>query len=194
MFAVFAVMRTLHELLAYLELARRLARDPQLAAGLATGPRTRLAAELGAAFTRTERLTFAPAEDLLRLDVEPHWRRVNNLLNQVSTAVRGRGGAEHRGADLAGAALAGADLRRANLRGALLVGADLSGAALDRADLTGADLRGANLGGADLGGAIFVVQAQLDAASGDARTRVPAGLHRPSHWDSPQQTDGGAGR
>ncbi|WP_435798157.1 pentapeptide repeat-containing protein [Streptomyces decoyicus] len=50
------------------------------------------------------------------------------------------------------------------------------------ADLIGADLRDADLGGADLTGALFLTQAQLNAAKGDAATRLPAALSRPAHW------------
>jgi uncharacterized protein YjbI with pentapeptide repeats len=46
----------------------------------------------------------------------------------------------------------------------------------------GADLRGADLRGANLAEALFLTQAQLDAASGDARTTIPAALARPAHW------------
>ena len=38
------------------------------------------------------------------------------------------------------------------------------------------------LGGADLTGVLFCVQAQLDAARGDAATVLPAALRRPTHW------------
>jgi len=47
-----------------------------------------------------------------------------------------------------------------------------------------ADLRGALVAGADLRHALFVTQPQLDAARGDAETRVPAHLRRPSHWSA----------
>jgi uncharacterized protein YjbI with pentapeptide repeats len=63
-----------------------------------------------------------------------------------------------------------------------LIGADLSGADLRLADLIGADLRDADLSGADLTGAIFLVQAQLDAAKGDAGTRLSPSFTRPAHW------------
>ena len=53
---------------------------------------------------------------------------------------------------------------------------------LTRADLTGADLRGANLAGAWVREALFLTQAQLDAALGDARTTIPDGRVRPAHW------------
>ncbi|WP_433199240.1 pentapeptide repeat-containing protein [Dactylosporangium sp. CS-047395] len=86
------------------------------------------------------------------------------------------------GRPLIGARLRGTDLRNADLRGALLIGADLSGADLRNADVIGADLRGANLSGADLSTTLFLIQSQLDAAVGDAATRLPPRLHRPAHW------------
>jgi uncharacterized protein YjbI with pentapeptide repeats len=50
------------------------------------------------------------------------------------------------------------------------------------ADLRGADLRGADLRGADLRGAIFLIQAQFNAAKGDSGTRLPPSLTPPAHW------------
>ncbi|MFI5907780.1 pentapeptide repeat-containing protein [Dactylosporangium sp. NPDC051541] len=88
------------------------------------------------------------------------------------------------GRQLIGAKLRGADLRDADLRGALLIGADLRGADLGNADVIGADLRGANLAGADLSGTLFLIQSQLDAAVGDASTRLPGRLSRPAHWSA----------
>ncbi|WP_425519715.1 pentapeptide repeat-containing protein [Streptomyces auratus] len=46
----------------------------------------------------------------------------------------------------------------------------------------GADLRDADLAGADLTGALFLTQAQLNAAKGDAATTLPPSLTRPAHW------------
>src|SRR5207245_11114112 len=107
---------------------------------------------------------------------------VNALLLAVSEEVRGDGGVDHRGADLIGKDLRGTDLRGANLRGAYLIGADLRGADLRGADLIGADLRGADLRGADLTGSLFLTQSQLDAANGDADTRLPPRLTHPAQW------------
>ena len=177
-FAVFTVMRQLHELLWYLGEALRLPRS---------GP---LHGELNLALGETERLTQGSPGALAALDATAHRRGVNALLQRTSELVRsevdrtgiGRRGIDRRGADLVGADLRGADLRCANLRGALLIGADLRGADLRNADLTGADLRGADLGGTDLTASIFLIQSQLDAAKGDPDTRVPPSLHRPAHW------------
>lgn len=81
-----------------------------------------------------------------------------------------------------GAKLKGADLRYANLRGAYLIAADLRGADLRAADLIGADFRDADLSGANLATSIFLTQFQVNAARGDASTKLPPSLSRPGHW------------
>jgi uncharacterized protein YjbI with pentapeptide repeats len=173
MYEVFPVMRQLHELLWY------------LAAALALRPARAVHGQLRLAFTATQAMTNRPADVLLRMDAGRHRAQVNALLLRASELARAQAPGpklDRHGADLIGARLAGADLRGANLRGGRLVGADLSRADLTLADITGADLRGANLRGADLAQALFVTQAQLDAADGDARTRLPPPLTRPAHW------------
>ncbi|MEZ0095209.1 pentapeptide repeat-containing protein [Streptacidiphilus sp. EB129] len=173
MFAVFPVMRQLHELLWYLTEA--LALD-------VTGP---IHAELAEALAETERLGAGRPQELADLDVAAHRQVVNVLLLRTSELVRAqapRQKKDRRGADLIGARLRGADLRGVNLRGAYLIGADLRGADLRLADLIGADLRDADLRGADLTGCLFLTQMQLNAARGDAATRVPPALTRPAHW------------
>lgn len=110
---------------------------------------------------------------------------VNPLLLRTSELVRAQAPGKkknRRGADLSGARLKGADLRGADLRGAYLIAADLRGADLRLADLIGADLRDTDLRGADLTGSLFLVQTQVNAAKGDAATRLPPGLDRPAHW------------
>jgi uncharacterized protein YjbI with pentapeptide repeats len=183
MFEVFAIMRQLHEMLWYLTEA------------LAEQPAGSLHAALSAAFDETERLTYGHPDALVELDVAAHRRNVNALLLRTSELLRaGTGrhnldrraadliGADLRAADLIGADLRGADLSSANMRGAYLIGADLTGAKLSLADVTGADLRGADLSGANLRDTIFLTQAQLDAAKGDAGTKLPRSLARPAHW------------
>lgn len=171
MYAVFPVMRGLHELLWYL------AEILTLPAAAPVHPDARALLE------ETERLTRESAVVLEHLDVGAHRARVNEVLLRASELVRhGLGGKRHRGADLIGARLRGARLRGADLRGAYLIGADLRGADLRQADLIGADLRGANLTGADLTGAVFLTQAQVNAAMGGPATRLPAALTRPAHW------------
>ena len=172
MFEVFPIMRDLHELLWYLSEALTL-----------PGARA-LHGELSAALERTERLTDHAPDVLLAMDMAAHRRQVNDLLLGASELARAgvRHRQDHRGADLIGADLQGSDLRGASLRGAYLIGADLRGADLRMADVIGADLRGADLRGTDLTGAIFLIQSQLDAAKGDARTAVSPILTHPGQW------------
>ncbi|MDP9073836.1 MAG: pentapeptide repeat-containing protein [Actinomycetota bacterium] len=173
MFAAFSIVRQLHELLWYLTEVLTL----QPAAPVHEAARR--------ALDEIERLSHGNAEDLAALDPAALREGVNALLLRASELARanaGSGRVDHRGADLMGADLRGANLRGANMRGAYLIGAHLTGADLRSADLIGADFRDADLGGADLTGSIFVTQSQLDSAMGDASTRLPPALRRPSHW------------
>lgn len=175
MFAVFAVQRSLHELLWYLGEAVALTTAQPL--------RERLVRALD----RTERLTGGPAQEVAALDVDAVRAAVNPLLQQASALARS--GCRDEAVDLRGADLMGRDLRRARLdgaglRGALLVGADLRGVDVGRADLTGADLRGADVRGARLDRALFVTRPQLASARGDVATAVRPDLGRPAHWSA----------
>jgi hypothetical protein len=180
MFAVFRVVRQLHEMLWFLSNAVAATTDPALAA------------ELSATYELIDQLSERPGDDVLALDVDRLRTRVNVGLGQVSDRVRANALTNREtplprklapGADLIGAKLARRDLRGADLRGSLLIAADLSDADLRGCDLLAADLRDADLGGADLSTTLFVTQMQLNAARGDRETRLPAGTVRPSHWD-----------
>jgi uncharacterized protein YjbI with pentapeptide repeats len=173
MFAIFSIMRQLHELLWYLTEALRMP------------PAHPMHQELREALTRVDRLTRSGPDALVDIDMAALRARVHPLLQRTSELVRatvpGRK-RNHRGADLVGANLKEADLRGADLRGAYLIAADLRDADLRLADLRGADVRNANLRGADLIGAIFLTQSQINSTNGDAATRLTGTLTRPAHW------------
>lgn len=171
MFAGFATMRALHELRWYLaEAVARTSDQPQ------HGTARALADEVRA-------LADGDAATVARTDLGRLQARVGEVLAAVSAALRSADrGADLARQDLAGADLRGRDLRGASLRGALLLGADLRGVDLTRADLLGADLRGADVRGADLADALFVLPPQVAAARGDAATRLPAVVTRPTTW------------
>ena len=173
MFASFAVMRPLHELRWHVRAA--LALIP---------PKTPLRRELAEADQTLRQHANAGPDELAALDLDAVRGPVTAMLRRASELVRGRTppGRDWSGADLIGRDLAGRDLRRASLRGAYLIGADLTGADLRLADLAGADLRGAQLAGADLSGSLFLTQAQVDAARGDATTELAPAFRRPGHW------------
>jgi uncharacterized protein YjbI with pentapeptide repeats len=176
-FAVFAVMRQLHELAWHVTDA------------LAMDAARPVRADLRAALDGLEALAREPAETLLAADAAGHRAVIGALAAKASELVRAEveGGPrrrerDRRGADLAGADLRRQDLRGVNLRGSLLIGADLRRADLRLADLAGADLRGADLRGADLRGALFVTRSQLESAHGDRGTRLSPARARPAHW------------
>ncbi|WP_127496461.1 pentapeptide repeat-containing protein [Paenibacillus glycanilyticus] len=180
MYEVFPVMWHLQELLWY------------LAEALENPAAQPLRSELRAAWEETERLTGLDAEALLKLDFAAHRAEMNTLLLKTSEVVRAKAPKSKtdtrrkkpvgRGADLMGAKLQNADLRGANLRGSYLIAADLRGADLRHADLIGADMRDTDLSGADLSESLFLTQVQLQAAKGNADTKLPPALSRPDHW------------
>jgi uncharacterized protein YjbI with pentapeptide repeats len=187
MFAVFPIMRELHELLWYLTEASSILVDDALHDATAN------------ALSDTRDLVDAPPATVIATDVRSHRDAVNAILRRVSVVARSAAlsGRRHSlprrvkaGADLIGADLAGLDLDGADLRGSYLIAADLSGCTLRSADLIGADLRDTNLGGSDLSSALFLTQSQLNAAIGDAATVLPAGLARPSHWSAVERVTG----
>jgi uncharacterized protein YjbI with pentapeptide repeats len=181
MFRVFPVVRRLHEMLWHLAEAQDRAVTTDSADDAAL-----LAREI-------RRSIDAGRQALLALDVEALHARVRDVLVEVSAEVRGRysageddapDGLLRPRADLAGRDLRARSLRGADLRGATLIAADLRGADLSGVDLLGADLRDARVHGADLSTALFVTQAQVNAAHGDSATALPDGTDRPSHWSS----------
>jgi hypothetical protein len=177
MFAVFPIVRQLHEMLWYLSDA---ASRPQVAA---------MRDDIDAMRANTEHLAAQPAAEILATDVDALRHAVNRVLAQVSERVRADtvGAAKpparvRAGADLLGADLAAHNLRGADLRGALLIGANLRNADLGQADVIGADLRDADVAGADLSTTLYLTQFQVSAANGDADTKLAPTIDRPAHW------------
>ena len=173
MFDAFGIMRQLHELLWYLGQARTLV------------PARSLHPRITATYEEISQITLTDPDTLLAVDVAAHRKDVNELLLKASeltrATVKGKK-PDRRGADLIGADLKGASLSGANLRGAYLIAADLRQADLRLADVIGADFRDTDLRGADLTDALFLTQAQVNAARGDETTRIPDTVDRPPHW------------
>ncbi|MEV7607038.1 pentapeptide repeat-containing protein [Paenarthrobacter sp. NPDC089322] len=179
MFAVFRIVRQLHEMLWYLDEAKRRTRDSALASD---------AVLLSSA---VEAATHGDVTAVLAADVERLHGEVRALLMEVSEEVRASYGAEGRhglddglrpGADLMGARLANRRLCGADLRGAYLIGANLEGSDLTAVDVLGADLRNARLHDADLSCSLYLTQPQINSAQGSGGTLLPERLATPAHW------------
>jgi uncharacterized protein YjbI with pentapeptide repeats len=137
------------------------------------------------------RMTNLAGADLKKANLSGAW------LGKANLTSAGLGEANLSGAFLIEADLSVARLRKANLLGAQLWKANLTMAYLEEANLTlallnntkliyahleGANLSSAHLRGADLESAEGLTQAQLDAARGDRKTRLPDGMKRPTSW------------
>lgn len=181
MFQAFLIMRQLHELLWYLSEA------------LTLKDTAAIHTNLSKMINETEKITHLKLDSLLKVDVAAHRAKVNELLLQTSELVRAevhRGKSIpseqkkrlQRGADLIGSDLRKLNLKGANLRGALLIAADLRKNDLSGTDLIGADFRDTDLRGTDLSKSLFLTQAQINSAKGDATTKLPPSLDRPIHW------------
>jgi hypothetical protein len=181
-FDVFLIMRQLHEILWYLKEAREVQTDQCIQK------------EISSVYREIENQTCISPESLMKLDVAVLREKANTLLLKTSEHVRsevclrrqkqdGRWKTPGPRACLIGADLRKAGLRGANLRGACLIAADLRGNDLHGTDFIGADFRDADLRGADLSACLFLTQAQINAAKGDANTKLPASLSRPIHWE-----------
>jgi hypothetical protein len=170
MFESFGVLRLLHEIRWYLEEA-----SDRL-------PNGTLRDEVHRLKLRIQSPAGPDPQHLVHLGTADLQRQAGALLERVSADLRGgpRAGAHLRGADLAGGRFEGADLRRSDLRAACLIRANLRGADLRQADLLGADLRGTDLRSANLIDAIFLTQAQVQAAIIDRGTELPPVLERPA--------------
>lgn len=182
MFEVFPIVSRLQELLWYLTEA------------LTFEASRSIYNDLRSMIEETEQLTYLSFEVLLKMDIPTYRAKVDILLQKTSELVRieASGGKQKtsikrkkmfgRGLDLIGADLRKRDMRGENLRGAYLIAADLREVDLSGADLIGADLRDADLRGANLSKSIFLTQTQINAAKGNADTKIPSSLSRPEHW------------
>lgn len=178
MFLSFKAVRQLHEMLWYLAEATSRTFDPDT---------SHQANEL----RMTIENAMAETQQVLSLDLGDMHARVRSVLMDVSEEVRSSylaTGDDHLhaalvpGADLMGRKMKSRSLRGADLRGAYLIAADLRDCDFSGADLLGADLRDARLEGADLSRSLYLTQAQLNAAQGDAHTRLPCDVTSPAHW------------
>ncbi|RJT75616.1 pentapeptide repeat-containing protein [Arthrobacter cheniae] len=178
MFPAFKVVRQLHEMLWYLAEATNRTFDPDTSHQVNE-------------FRKAIENAMSDTQQVLAIDLDDLHSRVRSVLMDVSEEVRSSylaTGDDHLdaalipGADLMGKKMRSRSLCGADLRGAYFIAADLRGCDLSGADLLGADLRDARLEGADLSKALYLTQAQLNAAQGDARTLLPADLDRPRQW------------
>ncbi|CAI9391720.1 pentapeptide repeat-containing protein [Niallia sp. Sow4_A1] len=175
MFRVFPIVQQLHEMLFYLRQALTLEETSSFHN------------KLQRIYEAIVELTERTPKEILILDLISHRNKVNELL--IASSIKYRENSTNKGkkgrkkkSNYIGANLKGLNLQGEDFRGKLMIAANLSNCDLRRADFIGADLRDANLKGANLGGALFLTQSQINSANGDADTKIPNYLEKPSHW------------
>ncbi|MGL5676802.1 MAG: pentapeptide repeat-containing protein [Cellulosilyticaceae bacterium] len=117
---------------------------------------------------------------ILSYDLEAYRERVNVLLKALTNQVRttkDNGNKNFFGKNLKGKNLDGKDFTMA-----LMIAANLEKCRLRRANLLGADMRDTNIKDTDLSESLFLTQMQINSAKGNAETKLPSYLSRPSTW------------
>ncbi|WYP25736.1 pentapeptide repeat-containing protein [Alkalihalobacillus sp. FSL W8-0930] len=174
MFEVFPVIQQLHEMLSYLDEALRREETKPI--------HTQLKKE----FNKIDAYTYSDPETILTLDLASIRLEISKYLSEAGELVGVTKANEPRiqkaAFEFMGAQLKRHNFQGANLRGVFFIAADLRGANFTCAELLGADFRDADVRGADFTGALFLTQAQMNAAIGDQTTKLPMNLKRPSHW------------
>lgn len=169
MYDDFIVVRQLHEMMWYLTdaLTFILPKD--------------LKENLRLLIKETEKLTEEPT----KVEIDAHRLKVNTCLKEVQAHVSQKvaGNQIISGTDFIGKNLTKKSLKGADLAGALLIAANLRRTNLSGANLIGADLRDADLRDADLSDCLFLTQIQVNSAKGNAQTKLPRWIVRPSYWE-----------
>ncbi|MGN7309568.1 pentapeptide repeat-containing protein [Alkalicoccobacillus gibsonii] len=174
MFEVFPIIQQLHEMLAYLDEA--LKREE-------TKP---IHTQLMETFNKIDAYTYKDPETILTLDLTVIRSEISDYLSEAGELVAYAKANEPRiqraAFEFMGAQLKRHNFKGAKLRGVFFIAADLRGANFTSAELLGADFRDADVRGADFTGALFLTQAQMNAAIGSETTILPKHLQQPSHW------------
>jgi uncharacterized protein YjbI with pentapeptide repeats len=169
-FEVFLVMVQLYQMLWYLIEASHIISEKA----------TQL--EIEALILENEEMTARRPDEILRLDVETYRLKTNNVLKQVTETIATHSFTREQNKDFLGK-----DFKKANLDGkdfsmSLMIAANLSECSLSGTNFLGADMRDANIQDTDLGESIFLTQMQVNAAKGNANTKLPFYLARPISW------------
>ena len=138
--------------------------------------------EIEALITKNEQLTNQNSYRTLKLEIEEYKTKVNQVLKQVSNLHFKTFSRKSKRKDFLGK-----NFKRANLDGmdfsfALLIAADLEGCSLVGTSFLGADMRDTNIKNTDLNSSFYLTQMQINAAAGNANTKMPFYLNHPAYW------------
>lgn len=171
MFDVFIKAVQLHQMLWYLSAANDLLKD------------LKLMKEIDGYINEIVEVLNESAVQLAACDVERLRHRVNQRLKQACGSISCQACGKHIiGHDAPGRNFKKADLSGHDFSMCLLMAADLRGCRLTMTNFLGADLRDTDIRGTDLSHSCFLTQGQINAARGNAQTKLPANLSMPAAW------------
>jgi len=169
-FQVFMVVFQLHQMAWYLLEALTLSSDHKLQTAIES------------LIVENEQMTAATPEEILSLDLGAYREKVNLVLKQISCQMAVMPADKKAPKDFFGKNLRGKNFDSRDFSMALMIAANLEGASLRGTNFLGADLRDANIKNTDLSKSLFLTQMQINAASGNEKTKLPKNLVRPAHW------------
>lgn len=123
-------------------------------------------------------------EIIMEFKLEDYKVQVDEILKQVSKLVKMNfKNKEKKNKDYFGKCFCGRNMDGLDLSMTLLIAADFSKCSFSGTDFLGSDTRDTNFEDADLREAIFLTQAQINAARGNVGTLLPPQLTRPVSWN-----------
>ena len=129
-----------------------------------------------------ENIQMTATTEILVIDIASYKMRADQALKKVSDQVAADSSDGTNGKDYFGKNFKGANLDGRDFSMALMIAANLKGCSLKKTNFLGADMRDANIKDTDLSGCVFLTQMQINAAQGNAKTKLPANLSRPFSW------------
>ncbi|MEG0265375.1 MAG: pentapeptide repeat-containing protein [Erysipelotrichaceae bacterium] len=170
-YVAFLMMRSLHEILWYLNEAKQL-----------TTKQEELI-QIENIMDKIHFISLQAVDTLLKNDINQIREQVNLILRTISDNTRNQYKSKFHSKDYIGKDFKKQKIYGVDFRGALLIAANLSDCELIGCDFIGADLRDTNIKGANLSQSIFLTQLQINEACGDEKTILPKALQKPNHWD-----------
>ncbi len=171
-FRVFRIVFQLHQMAWYLLEAASLNTDK------------RIGAEVEVLIAQNSQMTALAPTEILQIDITNYQIGVNQVLKKVSNQLAADSFDKMERQDYFGKNFKRANLNGRNFSMALMIAANLEGCSLTGTNFLGADLRDANIKNTDLRGSLFLTQMQINAAQGNAKTKLPPNLSSPTSWQS----------
>lgn len=172
-FQVFLTVFQLHQMEWYLLEALSLVTDEYLKSDQS---------EIEALISENEQLTNQPPDEILQLDLEQYRLKVNQILKQISGIIATEASDGTNSKDCFGRNFKHTNLDGRDFSMAMLIAANLEGCSLYHTNFLGADMRDTNIRNTDLRFSVFLTQMQINAAKGNANTKLPENLSRPVSW------------